>query len=431
MTVLPTNLESMSFSEFSEAFLLLARQGRAPELEEAIQSFPHLADQIREQLPAILESAGETKKSDNVYPEVKPAESVAGCVLSDEIGRGETAIVLRGYEAACDREVAVKVVRLRSTINGVSCRFKLDRRAFAKLDHPNIVPVYGFSQTDEQAYVVMNLIEGNNFKQLLSGDRDSSNSAGILNGYRSDWNRFAQMALDIASGLEHAHGKGIVHRDLKPANLIVDNDGKVWISDFGVAKVTSDANSLSMGSDVIGSPPYMAPEQLSGKYDVRSDIYSLGVTLYEIATGQKPRSAEESKDFKPIDDIRSQNPDFPEKLAFVIEKACAVAPEDRYQTAAELRSVLFRFLDGKVPDRRKRARKPDEEYRMFFRRNLLLGVVAFVLISVASIGYLVFQNQDRFKAVPNEDSKASVTVNSDEQTEDNGSDYESYSSYGY
>lgn len=422
MTGLPPNLQSMSFSEFSEAYLLLSRQGRAPDLVEAINSFPHLADQIRDQLPAILMLEGAVGNSISIYPETEPAETVVGCVLGEEIGRGAAAIVFRAYESAMDREVAVKVVRLRTTENGITSRFQIDRGVSKKLDHQNIVPVYDSTQTETQAYVVSKLIEGCNFNQLLAGECGPTGEE-YMKGLRGDWNRFAQIALDVVSGLEHAHKRGVLHRDIKPGNLLIDNDGHVWISDFGITRLTDFSNTLRISGDIIGTPHFMAPEQMGGTCDARSDIYSLGLTLYEMATGERARTnltdISQLREVKPVIDVRAMRPDMPEELAFVIEKACEFAPEDRYQSAAELRSVLFRFLDGKVPDRRKRARKPDEEYRLFFRRNLLLCGVAFALVLMTSLGYFAFQTLQMLR--PNSQDLENASTLVEESVQANGS----------
>ena len=406
MTGLPPQLDDLSFSDFSDAYLFLVRDGRAPDFDELVHAFPHFADQIREQLPSALMFEEAMLNASEVYPTVEPAEQVAGCILGEEIGRGASAIVFRGYEPELDREVAVKAVRLRSMNNGVFSRFQLERRALAKLDHPNIVPVFGFTQNETQAYLVMKLIEGFNFEQLLPME-DGTEGAQMLKNLRSDWNLFAQMAMDIVSGLQHAHRKGIVHRDIKPSNLLLDKDGNVWITDFGLVKITDCSHSSSISGNVIGTLRYMSPEQLHGKNDARSDIYSLGLTLYEIATGVRARKDQEqiptSPEIGQIKNIREKNPDIPKELAHVIEKACAFSPEDRYQSAGELRSVLFRFLDGKVPDRRKRARKPDEEYKMFFRKHLVLGVVTLALVFLSSLGYLLFQNFKQSKDSSNQE----------------------------
>ena len=135
-----------------------------------------------------------------------------------------------------------------------------------------------------QAYLIMKLIEGYSFDQLLEDECDH-NGTIWLNELRSNWQKFAQVALDIVSGLEHAHEKGLIHRDIKPSNLMLDKNGRVWITDFGLVKTANYTHSMSHTGDAIGTPRFMSPEQLRGECDFRSDIYSLGLTLYEVATG--------------------------------------------------------------------------------------------------------------------------------------------------
>ena len=396
MNPLMPDMQDLSFGAFSDAYLHLHRLGKAPSIEEVASAFPHLSDEIRDKLPTIvaLERTLQCDREDGL-PKVDPTEPVGGCFVGDEIGRGSSGIVYRAYQPEFDREVAVKAVLLKSQGNGSTTRFQLERKVLAKLEHPNIVPVYSCTQSDQQAYLIMKLVEGHSFAQLISGDCDYYGAQQVSN-LRYDWGAFAQLAFDIVSALEHSHQNGFVHRDIKPSNLMLDRDGKVWITDFGLVKILDLSNAMTETGEIIGTPRYISPEQLRGECDWRSDIYSLGMTLFEIATGDCVRKISEglspTQEQSKIDAIRTANPEIPEDLAFVIQKACAFNPADRYQTTTELKHVLARFVDGKKADRRTAKRDPNSNSERFYRKPILFSAAA-ACAAFACAAVLMFYQQ--------------------------------------
>ena len=375
------NLADCSFTKFADAFLELHRRGQAPSLEEAILEFPHLEAQIRSRLPALLafESTLGRQYSDPITDQ--PLE---GHRFVAELGRGSCGVVYRAKQDKLNREVAVKVIRIPAERGSVLSRFAVECEAMAKLEHPNIVPVYGYAQVESDAYLTMKLIEGFSFDRLLRGDGGYRGTM-LLHTIQNDAFEFATIARDVASALAHAHANGLVHRDIKPSNLMLDSNGRVFITDFGLAKIQNHSESISQTGDVIGTPRYMAPEQLRGTADARSDIYSLGLTLYEIATGSSVRNSPEELDASRISaDLREQTSQLPAELIQIIEKAAAFSPEERFQSAEEMAIVLQRFLRGVKPDRRKRKRQPDH----LFRRNSRLRMLAYVCASAAAVVFL-------------------------------------------
>lgn len=376
----PTSeLQDCSFTKFADAFLELHRRGVAPTMEQAIEEFPHLESLIRSRLPALVT----LESSIGGAADPIANQPLDGCRFIEEIGRGSCGTVYRASQPALNREVAIKAIRVRPGQEKVLRRFGVECEAMAKLEHPNIVPVYGYSQVDSDAYLIMKLISGYSFDRLLKGDCDYRGTVHFHN-VRSDFVEFALVARDIASALAHAHANGLVHRDVKPSNLMLDLNGKVWISDFGLAKMQDHSHSLSQTGDVIGTPRYMAPEQLRGTSDARSDVYSLGLTLYEIATGNSARNeAGEIGSPPALSGLQPSDCDFPSELIQVIEKAAAFSPEDRFQSAEEVAIVLDRFLQGLKPDRRKRKRQPDH----VFRRNSRLRILGMFLSSAAAVTY--------------------------------------------
>lgn len=383
------NPSEMTFTRLSDYFLAKVRAGESPSVEAYAVAFPHLAEEIRENFPALLllEKTLRREKPRQVSP---PATALEGFAIEQEIGRGAMGIVYKARQKDLDRLVALKVIPLQpETATDVVERFELERRAMARLDHPHIVPVYSYGHDDDYAYLAMKLIDGTSLDRLLQEPTDFRATA-LLTHIRGDWQLFAQIASQIASGLQHTHELGLVHRDIKPANLILDQRQHPWITDFGLAKIHDYSRTVSRTGDAVGTPRYMAPEQLRGVCDARSDVYSLGITLFELAAGRRLWPGSSSRGQEPIsttlstDHLLSQNPDIPEELAKIIVKACEFSPDDRYQTCKELQFVLERFASGhSKADRRGPYRDDDETYRTkqkrMYRWVAIAGVSAFVL----------------------------------------------------
>lgn len=388
-------ITDISIARVTEFFLEELRNGGRPSVTDYAKAFPHLADQILSELPAIvmLERTlgngreGPAQKSS----EVLIGEELGGCIIEGEIGRGAMGIVYRAKQLGLNRIVAVKVLPFdRANSTKIVERFELERQAMAMLDHPHIVPVYSFGHDERCAFLIMKHIDGCSLLDLQEG-RGDYRSRAFFSAYQSDWSALAKLGSDIAAGLQHSHDQGLVHRDVKPGNLLLDKQGKVWITDYGLAKVYDYARSLTGTGDAVGTPRYMAPEQVRGICDPRSDIYSLGITLYELASQERPwlnksaASLIHRRTSLELANIREKNPQVPESLAKIIMKACAFSPEDRYQSCSELRIVLKRFQSGVTPsDRRKRKRESDEVYRRKTKRNLAIAFAGLITAIVSA-----------------------------------------------
>ena len=250
--------------------------------------------------------------------------------ILEVIGIGGMAVV---YKARChrlNRLVAVKILKEEHMQDQeFRERFRGESQAVAMLSHPNIVSIYDVSSSPEAEFIVMELIDGISLKQYMQ-------RKGVLN-----WKETLHFAVQIAKALEHAHSRGIVHRDIKPHNVMVLKNGAVKVADFGIAQVTSASSTLT--TEALGSIHYISPEQAKGgRVDNRSDLYSLGVVMYEMIAGRVPYDGDSPVNIA-IQHINGgaqkpsqYNPNTPEGLEQIILKAMALAPRDRYLTATAM-----------------------------------------------------------------------------------------------
>ena len=257
--------------------------------------------------------------------------------IQEIIGAGGMAVVYKATDHRLNRFVAVKILRDELARDGeFRSRFQTEAQAVAMLSHPNIVSVYDVSHSDNVEYIVMELIEGVTLMQYMQ-------KKGALG-----WKEALHFSVQISKALEHAHSKGIVHRDIKPQNIMIIRDGSIKVADFGIAALESTQEQRS--SQTVGSVHYIAPEQARGEQpDTRSDIYSLGVVMYEMLTGRMPYDGETAEQIalKHIAGIavppQEINPDIPDELARITLRAMNADINARYQSASELLADLEEF----------------------------------------------------------------------------------------
>jgi serine/threonine protein kinase len=206
--------------------------------------------------------------------------------ILERLGRGGMATVYKAYQPALERHVAIKVIHqhLASDEEQFLERFQREAKAVASLRHPHIVRVFDFGTEDNVSYMVMEYLEGVTLKAKLDGQAQRGETMSLEAAHHT--------FRGVAGALEYAHGQGMIHRDVKPANVILTTDGDVVLTDFGVARMVSGTQFTATGA-VIGTPDYMSPEQGHGERgDARSDIYALGVMLFEMVTGRVPFDAD-------------------------------------------------------------------------------------------------------------------------------------------
>ena len=256
--------------------------------------------------------------------------------VASEIGRGAMGVVYRAVDPMLERTVAIKTINMAldpGEMEHYEKRFTIEARAAGGLNHPNIVTIHDIGRSGDLAYMAMEFLEGRELKDLIAGRE--------LNADRA-----LDITAQVADGLAYAHQHEVVHRDIKPANIMILNDGRVKITDFGIARMRT-ADVRTQTGVVLGSPRYLSPEQVLGKRsDGRADIFSLGVILYEMVTGQTPFNGIDvnSLMFQIVNFTppapSSVNPALPPMLDLIIAKALAKSADERYAGIAEFASDL-------------------------------------------------------------------------------------------
>ena len=262
--------------------------------------------------------------------------------LTHLIARGGMAQVYRARDRLLDRPVALKVLFPELSVDRTFVeRFRREAQAAANLSHPNIVPVFDWGEDNHTYFIVMEFVDGQPLSAVLR-------SGGPLPP-----RRVADIGANVASALAYAHRHGVVHRDVKPGNVLITAEGQVKVTDFGIARAVNTEESLTQTGAVMGTATYFSPEQAEGAgVDARSDIYSLGVVLFEMTTGRPPFlgdspvavASKHVRDQPPLP--RDLDPSVPPALEAVIMTAMAKSPANRYPTADDLKTDLLRFMDG-------------------------------------------------------------------------------------
>jgi predicted Ser/Thr protein kinase len=338
------------------------RRGGTPDLEQAARQHPALAGELRELWAAasIAEemargiigpetiswgSAEEARPDPAIAGEARPIVGVrfGDCELIEELGRGGMGVVYRARQRGLGRVVALKRLLLGDEAPAVDvARFRDEARSAARLDHPQIVPVYLVDTHEGQPYFLMKYIEGTTLaRRLAEGPLPPAEAAALL--------------APICRAIHYAHQNQVLHRDLKPSNILIDGGGRPYVSDFGLAKRIDGDASLTQSGAILGTPSYMAPEQASGgrgPIGPACDIYSLGAILYQMLTGRPPFQAASAVDTVLLvleqDPVppRALNPKADPDLEMIALKCLQKSPDQRYPSASALADDLERYLAG-------------------------------------------------------------------------------------
>jgi WD40 repeat protein/serine/threonine protein kinase len=412
-----------------EEFTQRVREGKPPDVEEYASRYPRLAGRIRELFPTLLLLEGLAAGS-QAAAELRPSLLSAGSVFGNyrierEIGRGGMGIVYEAVHVLLDKRVALKVLPVRTLAGPERLdRFFREARTAAGLHHTNIVPVFDVGQFAGTPYFAMQYIEGSGLDQILrimqstAGqspmDRSGRIAAGLPARLEEYFRWVSGIGLQAAEGLAYAHERKIIHRDIKPSNLLLDRQGVLWIADFGLARKIEDP-AMTVSGVMLGTPRYMSPEQAEAAtrpVDQRSDIYSLGATLYELLTcrpvfeGRTPQDVLSQIMTREPVAPRRLNPGIPADLSILVMKAMAKRPEDRYQSARELADDLARWQ--KMEPIKARPIGPLGRTIRWRRRNPRLAAVtttaAIIILALSVIYYagLIRENAKTRNALLNE-----------------------------
>lgn len=311
-----------------------------------------------------------------------PSKSLGHLELIELAGEGHFGTVWKARDSELDRIVAVKIPRT-SDLGAVTVElFMREARAAAQLRHPNIVPVYEVGKEAETIYIVSEFIQGVTLAEVIDERRPDPNSA-------------AKLCAAIGRAVHHAHENGVVHRDLKPGNVIIDRDGQPHVMDFGLAKRDAGEITITVSGRLLGTPAYMSPEQASGHghhADRRSDVYALGVMLYELLTGSRPFEGETRM---LVHQILTEEPlpprrfdrDVPRDLETICLKAMSKEPAQRYATAEAFADDLQRFLNHE-PIRARRVNPLARSLRWARRNPAIAALSALSLVALLMLGFV-------------------------------------------
>lgn len=395
-----------------DEYLVGLENGESLDADEIVRQNPDLGPVFHaylEKLRALYGVAAGMQPTLDAPAVPLPADKQLGdFLLHHEIGRGGMGVVYEASQQSLDRRVAIKLLPLASMLDSTQiARFKNEAHAAGLLQHPHIVPIHSVGSHQGVHYYAMQFIDGIALDAWVRERREEKMAAQSADGSkersiesrsesaeqrRETWKQVIQWGIDIADALHVAHENGVVHRDVKPSNLMLDRSGKIWVTDFGLARCQTEM-SLTRSGDVIGTMRYMSPEQSRGQsalIDGRADEYSLAATLYECLTLRYAHEGEDAATIlKKIDNeevipLHLLRPDLPRDLGTVISKAMSKNREDRYETAKEFAEDMKRVLLGEPTI----ARPPSVADRLvrLASKHRRVAFVAALIVTLGLVG---------------------------------------------
>jgi len=299
-------------------------------------------------------------------------ENVGPYRLIEKLGKGGMATVYKAYHPSLDRYVAIKALHPAFMEHpGFLDRFEREAKVVAKLEHPNIVPIYDFSEHEDRPYLVLKYVQGETLKARLEKSKLT---------YKETRHIFRV----ISSALAYAHQESVLHRDVKPSNVLLDKTGGVYLADFGLARIAETSQTTLSGQMMMGTPHYISPEQAKGlgNLDSGTDIYSLGVMMYELLVGEVPFQADtpfsviHDHIYSPLPLPRDMNPDLNEEMERAILRALAKKREDRYANVSEMMAAFLKAFDFLIKDHPSEGEAPTLALHADARKKTLARVQA-------------------------------------------------------
>ena len=318
-------------------------------------------------------------------------KTISDFKIIEKLGQGGMGIVYLAQDTKLDRQVAIKSLPQQIATNSDERkRFELEAKATAALNHPNIATVYSIENIEDEMYIIMEYIEGQELKEVVKKADTALNKDELL--------KILDMAVQLISGLHAAHTKDIIHRDIKTSNIMLTSDGQIKIMDFGLAKVTGGPD-ITKEQSTLGTTAYMSPEQTKGEQtDHRTDIWSFGVVLYEILTGQKPFKGDYDQAIiysilneDPVSVSSIQN-GISAELEQVVNKCLAKNPDERYQRADDIITDLQEVMnDLKFGERPRRLKTAPVKIK---KANVVFGIFTFITVIATLLNYFIFPDED-------------------------------------
>lgn len=331
---------------------------------------------------------------------MNPKQSYGRYQVIEEIGRGAMGVVYKAHDPRLKRTVALKVLRSDRIIsNEYVMRFKQEARAIGQLSHPNIVNVFDQGEDQETLFMTMELVDGKSLRK-------------VINERRLTHQDTIEIGVQVAEALAYAHDNGVIHRDIKPSNIIMLPDGQIKITDFGIARIEDpDATRRTQYGQILGTPSYMSPEQVAGEpLDKRSDLFSLGVILYEIVTGKKPFKGHNLASVshaiiydKPLSPNHVDSSIAP-PLSNLIMKSLAKHPDQRIQTGQVMALELKNCLHRRTSDR---GRRPAKQKGRQLKITAAATLLILSLLTLGAIYYHISQPPPQLSAKVKIDSHPS------------------------
>ncbi len=429
--------------EIADEYLRRQQAGDNPSIDEYCRRYPEHEEEIRSLLGTIglaneLLADPSTPSSDSIDAALAD-RSISGYEIIRRIGRGGMGVVYEAKHQTLQRHVALKVMLGEHPRSSTAAeRFQREARAIANLHHTNIVPLFEVGEDNGRSFLAMQLINGPSVYDLLvswresdhshdtswdilppqsrdgdgsSSDSGTTNAAKSHSGHsstsKSNRNRpfhsVVKIGLQIAEALHYAHQRGVLHRDVKPSNILLDEDGVAWLTDFGLAKM--DDEDLTHTGDLVGTLRYMAPERFTGHNDARSDVYSLGLTIYELLSKQPAFGSTDraqmvhSINHVEPEPLRALNPRIPRDLETIVLTAIDKEPRARYKAAKALAEDLGRYLSDQPIQARRHSIL--ERCVRWGRRNRglaasLVGIALLSLLVILGLAWTTF-NENRLR----------------------------------
>jgi WD40 repeat protein/serine/threonine protein kinase/tetratricopeptide (TPR) repeat protein len=405
-----------------EEYAAAQEAGQDPDRAEFLRRHADIAPVLAECLDAlrfVRDAAADVRPETPSLPlspstrEAESGETVGpGFVLGDyrivrEVGRGGMGVVYEAVQLSLGRRVALKALPFAATVDDKEVqRFRIEAHAAASLHHPNIVPVYGVGCERGIHFYVMPFIEGRPLSDFIRElRRECDRHSCLPEPKEADRNvcptaycrEMARLGVQAAEALDHAHQLGVVHRDVKPGNLLLEPDGHLWVADFGLARIATEQGLTATG-DVVGTWRYLSPEQARARplpVDHRTDVYSLGVTLYELLTLSHPFDGRDRQELlrqiacEEPEPPRRRNRAIPPDLETIVLHAMAKEPADRYASTRDLADDLQRFLEDRPIQARRpgvlrRLRQWTRRHRAFAMTALACGIAALLLVGIGA-----------------------------------------------